>query len=144
MTRRGWILVQFLQTTVNGRCDNLVVLLQKHKVPITLDSYVGELDPLKVGEAHLLKVLEEAVVVGYVRAGVACNQYVRHFTDLGELVDRASLENAGALGQVVWSNFGGRNGRTVRHWGIELQRCVCETTGPSSSATDSIDSVVSD
>jgi hypothetical protein len=113
-------------------------------VRIALDTNFGKLDPLVVGEAHLLEVLDEAVVVRDMRAGLACDYDVRHFAELGELVDSASLENAGALGRAVLSNLSGSNGRAVRYWRIELQRYVCETTRPSSGTTDPSNGGVSD
>lgn len=136
--------VQFAETVIDCRGDDLVVLFQKHKVPIALDANVGKLDPLVVGEAHLLEVLDEAVVVRNVRTGLACNHDIGHFAELGELVDGAGLKNAGTLGQVVWSNLSSRDGRAVRYRRIELKRCVCETTRPSSGTTDSGNGVVSD
>ena len=120
MTWSSWAFVQTLQAVVDRCGDIQVILLQKHEMRITLNTNVGKLDPLEVGEAHLLEVFNEAVVVRDMWTGLPCDHDVRHFAELGELVDGASLENAGALGQVVWSNFGGRNGRTVCYWRIEL------------------------
>jgi hypothetical protein len=137
-------LVHFAETVVDRRGDIHVVLLQEHEVSIALDTNVGKLDPLEVGEAHLFEVLDEAVIVRDVRAGLACDHDVRHLTDLGELVDCASLENARTLACAVLSDFGGGNGRAVRYWWVELQRCVGETTRPSSGTTNASNGGISD
>lgn len=111
---------------------------------VALDTDIGKLDPLVVGDAHLLEVLDEAVIVRDMRAGLACDHDIRNFTKLGELVDGAGLENAGTLGWVVWPNLSGGNGRAVRYWWIELQRCICETTRPSGATANPSNGVVSD
>mgnify|MGYP004538197437 CR=1 FL=1 len=144
MSWGSWASVHFPETVVDRRGNILVVLLQEHEVRITLDTNVGKLDPLVVGDAHLLEVLDEAVVVRDMGAGFACDHDVGHLAELGELVDGASLEYAGALGWLVGSNLSGSNNRAVRYWWIELQRCVCETTRPSSGTTNPSNGRVSD
>jgi len=144
MSWSSWALVHLLETIVDRRGDILVVLLQEHEVPIALDTNVGKFDPLVVGEAHLLEVLDEAVVVRDVRAGLTCDHDVGHFAELGELVNGVSLQNAGALGRVIWADLSCSNGRAVRYWRIKLQRCVCEATRPRGSTTDASNSRISD
>lgn len=125
MTWSSCASVHLPKTVVDRRGDILIVLLEEYEVPIPLDTNVGKLDPLVVGEAHLLEVLEEAVVVRDMWAGLACDHDVRHFTELCELVDGASLQDAGAFSRVVWSNLSGGDGRAVRYWRIELQGRIC-------------------
>lgn len=91
MTWGCWIHVQLHEAIVDRRCNFLVVLLQEHEVRISLNTNIGKLDPLVVGETHLLEVLDEAVVVGDMGAGLACNHDIRHFVELGEFVNCASL-----------------------------------------------------
>ena len=137
-------LIQLLKTRIDSRRNLQIVLLQKHKVRIALNPNIGKLDPLVVAQAHLLEVLDKAVVVRDVRTGFACDHDVRHLADLGELVDSAGLEDAGALGRVVWPDFSGGDGRAVGHRRIVLERCVCETTWTSSGATNAGDGGVAD
>lgn len=68
-----------------------VVLLQEHEMPIALDSDVGKLNPLVVGDARLLEVLNKAMVIRDMRAGLARDHDVWHFAELCQLVDGASL-----------------------------------------------------
>ena len=79
---------------INRRSDLQIVLLQEHEMPVALDPDVGELDPLIIGNAHLLKVLDETVVVRCMRARLARDHDIRYFAELGELVDSAGLQNA--------------------------------------------------
>jgi len=144
MTRSSWASIHLPETIVDRRGNILVVLLQKHEVSIAFDANVGKFDPLVVGETHLLEVLDKAVIVRDVRTGLARDHDIRHFAELGELVDGASLQDAGALGRVVWADLRGSNGRAVRYWRIELQRCVCEATRPRGSTTDPSNSRISD
>jgi len=144
MTWGRGTLVHFAETVLDRRGDIHVVLLQKHEVCVALDTNFGKLDPLEVGKAHLLEVLDEAVVVRDVRAGLACNHDVRHLAHLSEFVDGPSLKNAGALAHVISSDFGGGNGRAVRYWWVELQRCVGETARPSSGTTNARNGGISD
>lgn len=93
MPRSCGTAVQSPKPVANRRSNILIVLFQKHEVPIALDTNIGQLDPLEVGNAHLLEVLDEAVVVRDVRASLAGEHNVRHFAELCELVDCAGLEN---------------------------------------------------
>lgn len=144
MPRSCRALIQLLKTRIDSRRNLQIVLLQEHKVRIALDSNIRELNPLVVREAHLLEVLDKTVVIRDMRASLARDHDVRHFADLGELVNSAGLENAGALGRVVWSDFRGGDGRAVGHGWVVLERCVCETTWTSSGATHAGDGGVAD
>lgn len=83
--------IQILKTAIDRRSDFQVVLLQKHEVCIAFDTDVDQFDPLVIGDAHLLEELNKAVVVRDVRTGLACDHDVRHFAELCQLVDSASL-----------------------------------------------------
>lgn len=144
MPRRRRTLIQLLQPRIDRRRNLQIILLQKQKVRVALNTHIGQLNPLVVAEAHLLEVLNKAVVVRDMRAGLASDHDVRHFPDLGELVDGAGLEDAGALGRVVWSDFSGGDGRAIGHGWVVLERCVCETARASSGATDAGNGGVSD
>lgn len=102
MTGSSWALIELCKNLIADLGGNVdVILLEEQEMRIALDIHVGKLDPLVVGKAHLLEVFNKAVVVRDVRAGLACDHDVRHFADLGELVDGASLQDAGALGRIV-------------------------------------------
>lgn len=106
-------LIELREHAIDRRCYFQIVLLEEHEVRIAFDANVAKLDPLVIGHAHLLEVLDEAVVVCDVRAGLAGDHDVRHFVELGELVDRACLQHAGAFGGSVWSNLDGGDGGAV-------------------------------
>lgn len=89
--------VRLVKSIVDRRRNVQVVLLQEHKMAIALDANLAKLNPLEVADAHLLEVLDEAVIIGDVRGGLACDHDVGHLADLSELVDGASLEHAGAV-----------------------------------------------
>ena len=92
MTRRSWTLVEFGENLLTDHSSNIdVVLFEEKEVRVALDANVGELDPLVVGDVHLVEVLNEAVVVCDMRAGFARDHDVRYLVELGELVDGASL-----------------------------------------------------
>jgi hypothetical protein len=111
MKGRSWAPIQPCEKISANRSSNFqIILLKEHKVRVTLDANVGKLDPLVVGDAHLLEVFNEAVVVRDVWACLACYHDIRHFAELGELVEGASLQDAGALGRAIWSNLGGGDG----------------------------------
>lgn len=103
---------------------------------IALDPDVGKLDPLVIGDAHLLEVLDKAVVVRSMRTSLACNHDIRHSAEVGELVDFACLQYTRALGWVVRSDLGSGDDRAVGHWRVVLQWSVSETTGPRSGAAN--------
>jgi hypothetical protein len=129
--------IQLPKNPLANRSSNIQIIpLKEHKVPIALDPNIGKLDPLIIRNTHLLEILNEAVVVRDMRAGLARDHYIRHFTELGELVYRASLQDARTLGWVVSSNFGGGDGRAVRYRRVVLQRSVGETARARSGTTD--------
>lgn len=92
MTRRSWTLVEFGENLLTDHSSNIdVVLFEEKEVRVALDANVGELDPLVVGKAHLLVILNKAVVVRDMRASLAGDHDVRHLAELCKLVDCTSL-----------------------------------------------------
>ena len=92
MTRSSWTLVELCENLFADHPGNLnVVFLEEQEVRVALDTDIRKFDPLIVGDAHLLEVLNEAVVVCDMRAGLARDHDVRYLVELGELVDGASL-----------------------------------------------------
>jgi hypothetical protein len=144
MPRRRRTLIQLLQPRIDRRRDLQIILLQEQKVRITLNPNIRKLDPLIIAKAHLLKVLNKAVIVRDMRTGLARDHDIWHLANLGELMDGTGLENAGALGRIVWSDFSGGDGRAVGDRWVVLERCVCETTGPSGGAADASNGGVAD
>jgi hypothetical protein len=63
-------------------------------MPVALNPDISKLDPLVISNTHLLKVLDEAVVVRSIQASLARDHNIRHFAELGELMDGTSLQNA--------------------------------------------------
>lgn len=144
MTGSSWTLVELCKNIFADRSGNLhVVLLEEHEVRVAFDTNVGELNPLVVVKAHLLEVLNKAVVICDMWTGLARDHDVWHLAELGELVDGASLKDAGALGQAINPHLRGSDGGAVRHWWVELQWSICKTARSSNGATNSSDSVVS-
>ena len=92
MTGSSWTLVELCKNIFADRSGNIhVVLLEKQEVRVAFDANVGKLNPLIVGKAHLLEILNEAVVVRDMRASLARDHDVWHLVELGELVNRAGL-----------------------------------------------------
>ena len=92
MAGRGWTFVEFCENLLADHSSDIdVVFLEEQEVRVALDANVGELDPLVVGDVHLVEVLNETVVVCDMRAGLRRDQDVRHLADLSELVDSAGL-----------------------------------------------------
>ena len=92
MTGRGWTFVELCENLLADHSSDIdVIFLEEQEVRVALDANVGELNPLVVGGVHLVEVLNEAVVVCDMRAGLARDHDVRYFVELSELVDGASL-----------------------------------------------------
>lgn len=89
----------------NGR--NLeVVQLEKAEMAVPIDTYLAQLDPLRA-TTRLLQVVNHAVIIRHVRAGVSRQRDVRHGRDLGELARRLGLQDAATLGERVLADDGG-------------------------------------
>ena len=92
MTGRDWTFVELCENLLADHSSDIdVIFLEEQEVRVALDANVGEHNPLIIGDAHLLEVLNEAVVVCDMRARLARDHDVRYLVELGELVDGASL-----------------------------------------------------
>ena len=127
--------VQRFESTLDCRSDLQVILLKMHEVAVAVNTDICELHPLVVLVSHLLKELDEAVIIPSMRASISRKHDEWDLADFGEFVDGARLETARAfLWQIRGRLLGSDSGAVLYRWVI-LERRVGEAARASKTVT---------